>query len=335
MIECKEALLDNEIESVKKLLLTEDLVLDNDVDLTLYLEDNNKIIGTISKSKSVIKCVCVDKTYQGEDLTGKLVNKIVEKMSEENIFSYQVYTKPKYKMVFESLGFETIVESSDALFLEKGTSTIIDKLEEMKQLMIHNFGKINSGSNIGCITMNANPFTLGHQYLVEEALKNHDYLVIFLVSEDKSIFSYEERHSLAYICTQRFPNVLIIPSSIYMVSSFTFPAYFIHDESVRNSNIAYLDALIFKNYFMKYLYIKKRYVGSETKDYMVNYNNILKEILNDKLVIIPRNQIDDVTVSASNVRMLLEEHKVTEALQYIPQEARALLRLLALQKYGC
>ena len=42
---------------------------------------------------------------------------------------------------------------------------------------------------IGSIVMNCNPFTLGHQYLIETAIKSCDYLYIFVVEEDKSIFS--------------------------------------------------------------------------------------------------------------------------------------------------
>lgn len=44
--------------------------------------------------------------------------------------------------------------------------------------------------------MNANPFTLGHRYLVEQALKQCDWLHIFVVQEDASFFSYLDRWKL-------------------------------------------------------------------------------------------------------------------------------------------
>ncbi len=335
MIECKQAILDKEISLVKEFLAKHDLSLEDDCDVTLFLTDSDKIIGTISKSKSVIKCVAIDPSYQGEDLMATLINKIIEKANEEKIYSYQVYTKLKYKRQFESLGFKELVESKDAIYLEKGNTSIYDTLKQMRQIIENNLGSIDESSDIGCITMNANPFTLGHQYLVETAAKNHDYLIIFVVSEDKSEFSYQERASMVYLGTSRFKNVVIVPSSIYMVSSFTFPTYFIHDNSLRNKNAATLDALMFKNYFMKELFIKKRYVGSETKDYMVEYNSTLKDILKDSLVEIERNQIDNTIVSASKVRELLKEHKIEEALNYIPMESKTILRLLANKIYGC
>ena len=51
--------------------------------------------------------------------------------------------------------------------------------------------KIPKGAEkVGCIVMNCNPFTSGHRYLIEYALKNVDYLFIFVVEEDQSVFLF-------------------------------------------------------------------------------------------------------------------------------------------------
>lgn len=334
MIECKEAILDSELDLVRDFLAKQDLVLDKDIDLTLYLEENGNIVGTISKYKYIIKCVAIDPNYQGEALTGLLVNKIVEKMSEENIFSYQVFTKLRYSAIFESLGFKVIASSTDSVMLEKGVDNINKTIQDMRSLIKNNLGEINEFSNVACVVMNANPFTLGHQYLIEEMRKNHDYVLIFLVSEDRSVFSYEEREAMTFLCTSRYDNVLIIPSSKYMVSSLTFPSYFIHDLEERTENAAELDATIFKVYFMRKLFIKKRYVGSETKDYMILYNDVLKDILKDDLVIVDRCSINNNVVSAETVRSLLEQGSLDEALLYVPNEEKTILSLIAMKKYG-
>ena len=63
MIECKEALLDSEISLVKDFLAKQDLLLDKDIDIPLYVEENGKVVGTISKYKYIIKCVAIDPTY--------------------------------------------------------------------------------------------------------------------------------------------------------------------------------------------------------------------------------------------------------------------------------
>ena len=47
--------------------------------------------------------------------------------------------------------------------------------------------------NVGAIVMNCNPFTLGHLYLIEYAAKEVDQLFIFVVEEDASFFSFDDR----------------------------------------------------------------------------------------------------------------------------------------------
>ena len=67
---------------------------------------------------------------------------------------------------------------------------------------------------------------------------------------------------------------------------------------------------------------------------MINYNNTLKEILKDKVVIIPRLCEDSQAVSASRVRSLIEQNKVDEALAYIPKENALIFRSIVRAKYG-
>ena len=49
---------------------------------------------------------------------------------------------------------------------------------------------------VAAIVMNANPFTLGHQYLVEKAAAENDLVHLFMVSEDASLFPYAVRKKL-------------------------------------------------------------------------------------------------------------------------------------------
>ena len=92
-MEIKEAILDIEIKQVKSFLASFDLRYEDNIDKTLYIEENNKIIATISKSKDIIKCLAISPSYQSENLSSVLVSKIIEKMREENIHSYIVFTK--------------------------------------------------------------------------------------------------------------------------------------------------------------------------------------------------------------------------------------------------
>ena len=44
--------------------------------------------------------------------------------------------------------------------------------------------------------MNANPFTLGHQYLVEKASSENDVLHLFIVSDDSSLVPFKLERNL-------------------------------------------------------------------------------------------------------------------------------------------
>ncbi len=64
--------------------------------------------------------------------------------------------------------------------------------------------------------MNANPFTLGHQYLVEKAASECDTLHIFIVSEDASLVPFPVRKKLVLEGTCHLPNVICHDSGPYL-----------------------------------------------------------------------------------------------------------------------
>lgn len=88
----------------------------------------------------------------------------------------------------------------------------------------------DSYGRIGSIVMNCNPFTNGHRYLIEEALKYVDLLIIFVVEEDKSVFTFDERLGFVNAGVSDLLNVMVVPSGQFILSQNTFPEYFIKVE---------------------------------------------------------------------------------------------------------
>lgn len=333
-MQIKEAILNNEKELVKEFLDKFDLKYADDIDKTFYLEDDNKIIGTISISAYIIKDLAVDPSYQGENLASTLINETLNYFRINNIFSYQVFTKAIYEETFKNLGFRVLVRTDKLVMLEGGVSSIDEEINKIKKVLELNFSTLDENTQLAAVVLNANPITNGHIHLIEEAKKQYNHVVVFIVEEDKSIFSFKERLSLAYLATRRLSNVYVMASSKYIVSSLTFPDYFLKNETEKIEENAKVDALIFKNYFMKKLHIKKRFVGSEDNNKMQIYNQTLKDILGDELEIIDRLKEDGEVVSAKKVRSLLEEGKIDEALKYCPNECNLVLRSIAMVKYG-
>lgn len=331
-MEIKEAILDIEIEQVKIFLASFGLRYEKDIDKTLYIEENGNIIATISKAKDIIKCLAISSNYQSENLSSVLVSKILEKMHEENIYSYMVFTKAIYENTFINLGFKKLVNTSNTVMLEGGVDSIEDAIKKMKVKINAEYGTITDDIKVGSIVMNANPVTLGHQYLIEQSIKENDLTLVFVVEEDNQEFDFQSRYGLVYLTCKKYENVVVLPASKYIVSKNTFPTYFLKEDIV-DKEISLVDGLIFKNYFMKHLKIDRRYVGSEVKEKMNDYNMTLKEILEDKLILLDRISLDGQVVSASHVRELLKEGSIEKALTYIPRECHSIFKMIAYGKY--
>lgn len=331
----KEALLESELLKVKQFLNENNLSIDRFIDKTFYIEDESlEVVGTISCYNNIIKCLAVRVEDQGNNVSSLLISEMINYFSRNNINSYFVYTKPNNLQLFMSFGFRKIVQSENVLFLEGGTSKIEEEINKLKTKITMTIGDVNDNLDIASIVINANPITNGHIFLIEEASKVHDYVFVFLLEEDKSFFSFKERYALAFLALNRFDNVVLLPSTNYIISNLTFPDYFLKDKNTVTVENAYIDGLIFKNYFMSKLFIKKRYVGEEENERMKMYNNTLKEVLGSSLVIVKRIKQNNTVVSASVVRNLLSKNQIDEALTFIPTECQFILKEIVKEKWN-
>lgn len=180
----------------------------------------------------------------------------------------------------------------------------------------------NNNSTNGAIIMNCNPFTLGHRYLIEWASQNVDQLYIFVVEENKSFFSFEDRFQLVVKGTADLQNVKVIPSGNLIISSKTFPGYFLKDSPSKVSVDTSLDLTIFAKYIAPALHITKRFVGEEPLDIITNkYNESMKSILPKygiELVEIERKEDSETVISASRVRALLADNNFDKIQELVP-----------------
>ncbi|MCP6524949.1 adenylyltransferase/cytidyltransferase family protein, partial [Klebsiella pneumoniae] len=79
------------------------------------------------------------------------------------------------------------------------------------------------GRKIGAIVMNANPFTLGHRWLVEQAASQCDWLHLFVVREDASFFPFAARLEMVGAGVAHLANVSVHEGAEYVISRATFP----------------------------------------------------------------------------------------------------------------
>lgn len=179
-----------------------------------------------------------------------------------------------------------------------------------------------TNDSVGAIVMNCNPFTTGHRYLIEKARAEVDSLIVFVLEEDKSYFSFQERYEMVKAGVANMENVHVFPSGKFVLSALTFPEYFIK-ENIQNVQInPAADIELFVEKIAPCFNIKKRFVGTEPQDNITGqYNEALKAILPQygvELREIERLKCGDCVVSASVVRKLLEERKYEEVKKYVP-----------------
>lgn len=262
----------------------------------------------------IIKCIAVDDSLRGTGMSQQLISHLMSQMNAQGHNNVKVFTKPGNIDIFESLGFKTLGESGKAILLENGLDGLSNYVNYLKSLK-------REGNN-GIIVMNANPFTLGHQYLVEQAAAQVDNLFVIVVAEDKSLFSSEERQAMVTAGCAHLKNVTVCHGSSYIISAATFPSYFIKQASDAALAQIELDLDITAKHIAPALGATVRFVGSEPSDELTRaYNRAMHDMLprrGIKVVELPRLEKDGSHISASAVRLLLERGNLLEAKKFVP-----------------
>ena len=146
---------------------------------------------------------------------------------------------------------------------------------------------------VASIVVNCNPFTKGHQYLIEKASKENDVVYLFVVQEDLSVFPFKIRWQLIKEGIGHLKNVIMVEGGHYVVSGATFPSYFLKSVTVDAiiQNQAELDIHIFRKHIIKAIGITHRYVGTEKNcKTTAAYNNAMHKILPEYGVQVVENE---------------------------------------------
>jgi len=306
---------------ILKLLQAEGIKRDRNLDYTVAAYDSDyNIIGTGSCFGNTLRCLAISHEHRGEGLTNKILSHLIQYQFERGNFHLFIYTKYTTYHLFKTLGFYEIVNIKDQIvFMENkktGFSDYLNSLKNTKPKDNTNYKKIAS------IVMNANPFTLGHLYLIEKASQENDLVHLFIVSEDKSIVPFEIRKKLIMEGTKHLKNIIYHDTGYYIISSATFPSYFQKDEKDVIESHANLDIEIFIK-IAKVLDINVRYVGEEPTSLVTGiYNQIMKKKLNEngiKCEIIDRKKNNEEIISASEVRKAIKEGRFDDMKNMVPE----------------
>lgn len=301
-------------------------------------ESSDEMIAGGGLKGSVIKCVAVADGHKGEAVANVIVSHLIAKANAEGCQCVKLYTKPDNRQLFESLSFRLIAESPNAILMETGVGGIEKYSEELrvkseelgvkseelrvKSEELKNDESVvsNARKPIGVIVMNANPFTLGHRFLVEQSSELVERLYVVVVREDCSMFSYNERKAMVSQGVRDIGNVVVVDGSDYAVSAATFPTYFLKQLSDATDTQIILDLDIYRRRIAPALGATIRFFGSEPTDPLTRrYNELMHQQLGEEHVHeIQRKQQKGSAISASRVRKAMMEGCIWDAIQLVP-----------------
>lgn len=307
------------VNQIERLLISEGIRRDKNLDYTCAVyDDDYNVIATGSCFGNTLRCMAVSHEHQGEGLMNEVVTHLVQHEHERGINHLFMYTKCNSAKFFGDLGFYEIARiENQVVFMENrkdGFSSYLSELSKTKR----------DGENISALVLNANPFTLGHQYLVEKASGESDFLHVFIVSEDASLVPFEIRKRLVIEGTSHLKNLIFHDTGPYIISNATFPSYFQKDDEAVIESHANLDIEIFVK-IAKVLGINARYVGEEPKSLVTGiYNRIMSAKLPEhgiKCVVVPRKTDTESgeIISASNVRQAVKEGRLEDIRGLVPE----------------
>ena len=330
-------------------------------ELDVYCAIENQageIIAGAGLSSDIIKCIAVAAEARSEGLVAPLVSHLISLAASRGLHELKLYTKPENQAIFESLGFHVLATAPKAILMENGRG--LEKYCEYLRTF-------RREGRCGVVVMNANPFTLGHLHLLQQAATQVDALYVIPVKEEGQRFPYAERKAMIQAAVER-PTVeqnyfsgrcpknqfssanatptriVVLEGSAYQISAATFPTYFLKDLSDAADTHIRLDLDLYTRHIAPALNASVRFVGSEPIDALTNhYNTVMKEVL-PAVVEVPRMETPDQVggdvmpgsdraskaISASAVRQALDEGRFSEAAALCPETTHPyLLAVLA------
>ena len=315
----------HDVIQLKQFLAKHELTYESDIQAAFGVTDEkDTLVACGCAADSLLKCFAVKPELRGQNILGPLVSRLVQERFAHGIYDLFIITRAQNCPLFSNCGFTPLVEANGLTLLENrqnGPESFASPL----------FVPGDEKKAIGCLVMNCNPFTLGHQALAEYAADQCDAVHLFVVEENRSLFHSQVRLQLAQEGVAHLSNVRVHLSGPYMISSSTSPTYFLKKGEDAAKLQSALDITLFAQHIAPSLYITKRFAGEEPLDPVTaGYNDAMETILPQygiQFCKIPRVKSGGNVISASRVRKILSEKGVCEdVLALVPESTARYLK---------
>lgn len=319
-----------ERQMLEEFLLRHHLRLEADVECAYGIFDgDDALCGCGCAAGRLLKCFAIDESLRGMNGLGALIPRLCADRFNAGHDDLFIMTRPHNRSLFDHCGFYPVAETEQVLLLQNRRGGMERFLRRVPRAP-------EGCADIGAIVMNCNPITKGHLALIRHAAASCAFLYIFVVEENRSAFPFKDRLRLVKQATGDLENVKVCPSGPFMISSMTFPTYFLKETENPNLIQSELDITIFGSQIAPALGIRRRFAGQEPLDPVTRtYNETMARLLPTygvEFCEIPRAELGGEPISASRVRALLKEHGgVTDGvLELVPECTGAYL----LERFG-
>ena len=290
-------------------------------------------VATGSLEGNVLRMVAVDSRYQDEGLAAAVISRLLEEARTRRRHHLFVFTKPDAAPRFVELGFLPIARfDPHVVLLEMGEPGVERFRRHLREIGGEQGQEAGEHGLRGTSVMNANPFTLGHLYLVQQARARCSRLFVVVVETDRSSFPFAVRRRLVQEGVAGLSGVTVLGGGEYSISPATFPTYFLkHLDNTEQIRVqARLDSVLFADLFGRELGISRRFVGTEPLcPVTALYNEALLEILPPRgieVIVMPRHACAEGVISASSVRRSWMAEDWEALKKFVPPSTERFLR---------
>jgi [citrate (pro-3S)-lyase] ligase len=331
------------LAELRGFLAQNSLKYDEGAEYSAILREEGRIAASGSLDGRVLKCIAVSPEFQGSGAAAQIVTELINEAARRGVYHLFLFTKPENESLFGSLGFFPVSKTREVLLMENKREGIKNFVKAIKENTFPGNAPDNTAggaanappgnamnNTIGAVVINGNPFSKGHRYLLETAAARCALLYVFVVAENKSAFPADVRLNLVCAGTADLPKLRVHSTGPYLISSATFPDYFLKDTLSPGEVNTELDIRIFAEHFAVPLGISVRFAGTEPFDPVTRqYNRQMAELLprhNIQFVEIPRLESKGSPISASRIRQLLQEGNLEAVRELAPETTMAYLQ---------
>lgn len=304
-----------------------DAALDSWIEKINGFQPNDIIIYQSSVGQVIdLPCISTRKIFEKHQIPTEWVmdthghcNHKVNKLLADNIFDMILNHLSNKKMEFDN--YELIQINIHDIMQDYVQCKYMERY-----FSYFNYERYNT---IGAIVMNCDPFNKGHRYLIEQARKYVECLIIFVVEESRTQFNFEERFKMVEDGVSDLENIIVVPNGDFIFSMNNFSEYYVRRENEMVAINADYDINFFVDYIVGPLHITHRFAGEESRnDVMKVYNETMKRILPQRGITymeIPKMTMDGEFISSSNIRRYLKKKEYDKAFKMMTKPARQYL----------